>query len=88
MTTTTTIQTIDRRARTSDGTVICHRCGEIIATGDRYQQETTATRNGNVEIDVCLPCLTARDTGDWCVGIVVVAATLILLALAAAVFGG
>ncbi|WP_394699910.1 hypothetical protein [uncultured Pseudodesulfovibrio sp.] len=88
MTTDTMIQTINKRPRTSDGTTVCERCGETIPQGDRYQQETVATFNGSVEIDVCMHCLTAKDGNDWLAAFTVGATLVILLAAAAAVFGG
>ena len=87
MTTTTMMQTIDKRPRTSDGTVCCERCGEIIPRGDRYQQETAATFDGNVEINVCLPCLTARDANDWAAAFIIGGAVVIVMTVAAAVCG-
>jgi NMD protein affecting ribosome stability and mRNA decay len=88
MTTTTRIQTIDKRPRTSDGTTVCDRCGEIVPEGDRYQQETVTTSGGNIEIDVCMHCLTAKDGNDWLAAFTVGATITILLSVAAAVFGG
>ncbi|MEZ7195427.1 hypothetical protein [Pseudodesulfovibrio karagichevae] len=86
--TTTFLQTIDKRPRTSDGTTVCERCGEIIPAGDRYQQETVVTSGGNVEIDVCMHCLTAKDGNDWLAAFTVVAVVAILISAAAAGFGG
>jgi NMD protein affecting ribosome stability and mRNA decay len=88
MTTTTRIQTIDKRPRTSDGTTVCDRCGEIVPEGDRYQQETVTTSGGNIEIDVCMHCLTAKDGNDWLAAFTVVAAVAVFISALAAAYGG
>jgi len=88
MTTDTMIPTIDKRPRTSDGTTICRHCGGIIPAGDRYQQETMAACCGTVEVNVCMHCLTAKNGNDWLAAFIIGATVVILLSVAAAVFGG
>ena len=85
--TTTTMQTIDRRARTSDGTITCCMCREIIESGDSYMQDTCADSGITIERDVCRECWTAKSGGDAMSWICVIAAVVIILAVYAAMVG-
>lgn len=78
--TTTTMQTIDRRRRTSDGKAICARCSQVIPEGQVYVEETNCVGNGMVERDYCLDCLTKRQTRDVVSWLMIIAASIGLVA--------
>lgn len=86
--TSTTMQTIDRRPRTSDGTTTCCMCRETIKDGEMYIQDSCSDSGVLVQRDVCMPCWMAKDGHSVIATIGVVAAVAIVLAVFAAVFGG
>lgn len=85
--TTITMPTIDRRTRTSDGTITCCLCHEIIENKERYVQDSCSDSGVLVQRDVCMSCWMAKDGGDFFASIGVLAAVVIILAVTAALLG-
>ncbi|BDQ36340.1 hypothetical protein SYK_07000 [Pseudodesulfovibrio nedwellii] len=52
----TMLQTIDRRARTSDGDTVCALCGNTLPKGEVYTQETNVSTGTMIERDICANC--------------------------------
>ena len=78
--TTTTIQTIDKRARTSDGKAQCAGCGHAIRKGDIYTQETNAATGMTLERNICKECQLSGNRGDTTITVVVVGAVAVTFA--------
>lgn len=79
----TLMETIDRRRRTSDGTVTCSLCGNIIEKGGAYVTDTSSTTGTLIERDICFDCMDSEEHSDAASWLFVIAASVGILALTA-----
>lgn len=63
--TSVTMTTIDRRARTSDGTDICSLCENIIPLGEVFTQVTDSDSGILLERNICADCQTGPDRDEF-----------------------
>jgi hypothetical protein len=82
------MRTIDRRARTSDGDVMCSLCGNIIEKDQSYISDASSGSGILVERDICMECAQGGNKDDSLRAFLVTVATIFVVMLLAAAFMG